>query len=156
METESGSCHLNEDAIMTSLIPPCLTMHSAGRAAYQDFRDRPAVSLLPLAKPHGHGTRLAPAAHSGPAPPRLSISVEDWDLLLLAVESRLRKAVGERLGALPETPQHSAALSASLVQAIVLDCVAALEQLHAALQTERGQRTDASGSAEQARQKSRL
>lgn len=138
---------------MTSLIPPCLTIHSAGRAAYQDFRDRPAVSLLPLARPH---TRLAPAAHSGSAQPRLSISVEDWDLLLLAVESRLRKAVGERLGALPETPQLSAALSASVVQAIVLDCVAALEQLHAALKTERGQRTDASGSAEQARQKSRL
>jgi len=120
-----------------------LTIHSAGRALGDDFRDRPSLSFLPIAKPNGHRSALALAAHGGPAPPRLSISVEDWDLLLLAVESRLRKAVGERLGALPETPQHSAALSASLVQATVLDCVTALEQLHAALKTERGQRTDA-------------
>ena len=52
----------------------------------------------------------------------------------------LRHAVGEQRGQAPEVPGHSAALSASLVQAVVLDRVGDLEQLHSALQQERSQR----------------
>ncbi len=86
---------------------------------------------------------LPPAAGSvGPVPPaqRLSITVADWDVMFDAVRSRLIQSVGERLGELPDVPQHSAELSASLVQAVVLDCVSALDQLHAALRQERSQR----------------
>ncbi len=68
------------------------------------------------------------------------IAVDDWDLMFDAVRVRLMRTVGERLGELPEVPQHSAELSASLVQAVVLDCVRALERLHAALEQERSQR----------------
>lgn len=79
---------------------------------------------------------LAPAA-PGDQPP---MDVADWDALYSAVETRLRHIVGEELGVQPEVPQHAASLSASLVQAVVLDCVSALDQLHAALQQERRQR----------------
>jgi hypothetical protein len=49
--------------------------------------------------------------------------------------------VGEQLGILPLTPAHSTELAKTLVQATVLDCVGALDQLHAALKQERGQRS---------------
>ncbi len=71
---------------------------------------------------------------------RVSIGVDDWDVMFEAVRARLIHSVGERLGELPDLPHHSAELSASLVQAVVLDCVSALEQLHSALQQERSQR----------------
>lgn len=45
--------------------------------------------------------------------------------------------VGEPLAAAPETQAHDAAGG---VQVIVLECVAALDQLHAALTHERGRR----------------
>jgi len=140
------SCTLNEEfnmLNMTSAAPPWLTMHSTGRAPDEDFRDRPALPLLRVATgaAHDFGASPAPAVLTATAQPHLSISVEDWDALFRAVEIRLREAVGEHLGTLPDTPHHSAEVSASLVQAVVLDCVTALEQLHAALKTERGERT---------------
>jgi len=61
-------------------------------------------------------------------------------VLFEAVKTTLRRIVGDRLGELPEVPTHSAALSASLVQAVVLDCVGSLDRLHAALKQERSQR----------------
>lgn len=68
------------------------------------------------------------------------MDVADWDALYNAVETRLRHVVGEQLGMQPDVPEHAASLSASLVQAVVLDCVSALDQLHTALQQERRQR----------------
>ncbi len=68
------------------------------------------------------------------------MEVADWDVLFDAIETRLREAVGERLGSLPDTPTHSAHLAASLVQATVLDCVDALNKLHAAIKHDRSQR----------------
>ena len=51
-----------------------------------------------------------------------------------AVESRLRQTVGERPAVIAEPqPQDTA----GRVQAVVLECVEALEQLHAALMLER-------------------
>ena len=70
----------------------------------------------------------------------LSIEPLDWDTLLDAVIIRLRLTVGEDLHNPPDVPFHSAALSASLTQAIVLDCASALDKLHAALKQERSQR----------------
>lgn len=70
----------------------------------------------------------------------LDVAVADWDLMFDAVRARLLQAVGERLGELPDIPYHSASLSASLVQASVLDCVRALDRLHVWLEQERSQR----------------
>jgi hypothetical protein len=80
-------------------------------------------------------------AHTFNVPHRPSlIAIEDWDALFCAVQTQLKRAVGEQLGILPLTPAHSTELAATLVQATVLDCVGALDQLHAALKQERGQR----------------
>lgn len=62
------------------------------------------------------------------------IANNDWDAMFRAVESRLRQTVGERLAVMPELQPHHAA---GRVQAIVLECVEALEQLHTALMLER-------------------
>jgi hypothetical protein len=103
----------------------------------------PPAGPLPL--PNDHGAAEASqgihiAGLESQAVPRLSIPVDDWDVMFDAVRARLIRTVGERLGELPDVPQHSAELSASLVQAVVLDCVNALDQLHAALTQERSQR----------------
>jgi hypothetical protein len=71
---------------------------------------------------------------------RQTIDAADWDALFEAVAARLRHAVGEDLHKPPEVPVYSAALTASLIQAVVLDCVGALDQLHAALKQDRSQR----------------
>lgn len=78
-----------------------------------------------------------PGAHSASD---LSTAIADWDVMFSAVQNRLQRSVGERLGQAPDVPPHSAELSASLVQAVVLDCVSALDQLHASLQQERSRR----------------
>lgn len=104
--------------------------------------DAPSPHDAAAVAPRQNG--LAP--HPEAAPPdapydaHLSIEVEDWDVLFEAVKTTLRRIVGERLGEPPEVPTHSAALSASLVQAVVLDCVGSLDRLHAALKQERSQR----------------
>lgn len=78
------------------------------------------------------------SAAPGDQPPPMDVA--DWDALYNAVKTRLRHVVGEQLGVQPDVPEHAASLSASLVQAVVLDCVSALDQLHTALQQERRQR----------------
>lgn len=64
------------------------------------------------------------------------LAIGDWNLMFEAVQARLLRAVGDHAGEAPAVPQ----LPASLVQAVVLDCVRALDQLHAALEKERSQR----------------
>lgn len=107
----------------------------------------PGARLMPNAVPRksatgarteqsGSPSTASDTSHDQP----LSIEVVDWDILFDAIETRLREAVGERLGVLPNTPMHSAQLSASLVQAVVLDCVDALHKLHAAIKHDRSQR----------------
>lgn len=71
---------------------------------------------------------------------RLAVNTADWDSLFDAVAVRLRQTVGEDLQNPPDVPVHSAALTASLIQAVVLDCVGALDRLHVALKQERSQR----------------
>jgi hypothetical protein len=89
---------------------------------------------------NGLGTHADAALPHAPYDAHLTIEVEDWDVLFEAVKTTLRRIVGEQLGDLPEVPAHSAALSASLVQAVVLDCVGSLDRLHVALQQERSRR----------------
>lgn len=109
-------------------------VHGAGPASPHD--------ALPAVVPRQNGLGIHPEAAAPHAPydAHLAIEVEDWDVLFEAVKTTLRRIVGERLGDMPEVPTHSAALSASLVQAVVLDCVSSLDRLHAALQQERSQR----------------
>ena len=61
------------------------------------------------------------------------VSIEDWDSLLDAVKARLRLTVGESL-----TRQFNGA--AAPVQASVLECVEALDQLHTTLSNALAQR----------------
>ena len=64
----------------------------------------------------------------------LEVSVEDWDDLFHAVEERLRRMVDERNAATAHPGMHDMRGS---VRETVLECVAALGQLHAALTHER-------------------
>ncbi|MDP1694400.1 MAG: hypothetical protein Q8L34_02565 [Candidatus Woesearchaeota archaeon] len=122
--------------------------HNAGRRS--GHGDTPEMALrlnsligsdavMATTGPHGDSA-LTTASPPGPPHRHDDIAPADWDVMFAAVQARLRLAVGEQLGVLPETPSHSAGLSASLVQAMVLDCVSALDQLHAALKQERSQR----------------
>jgi hypothetical protein len=99
-------------------------------------------AALPAPESRQNGAAPPPESPSldSPYDAHLAIEVEDWDVLFEAVKTTLRRIVGERLGDLPEVPAHSAALSASLVQAVVLDCVGSLDRLHTALKQERSQR----------------
>lgn len=58
------------------------------------------------------------------------VAIGDWHDLLSAVKSRLRLTVGELLAVLPE---HQLPDAAHRVQASVLECVNALDQLHLTL-----------------------
>ena len=77
------------------------------------------------------------------APPRQAmllglpadVAIGDWDVLLSAVKARLRLTVGELQAATPEPRAQDAA---SRVRAQVLECVAALDQLHITLTNELG------------------
>ena len=64
---------------------------------------------------------------------------EDWDLLFCAVKDRLRLTVGA--DALPASvPEQFGHARVASVRVIVLECVQALDQLHAALLGERSRR----------------
>lgn len=78
----------------------------------------------------------APASAAAPAGTADEL---DWDSRFSAIQSRLRHCVGEHLDVAPLVPGDLVALNRSLVQAIVLDCVEGLEQLHQTLQQQRGQ-----------------
>ncbi len=101
---------------------------------------RPDAPATPVSRQNGLGTHPEATPPHAPYDAHLAIGVEDWDVLFEAVTTTLRRIVGERLGDLPEVPAHSAALSASLVQAVVLDCARSLDRLHDALKEERSQR----------------
>jgi diguanylate cyclase len=73
---------------------------------------------------------FAPLSRTAPKDLPSDVSIRDWDVMLRAVKARLRLTVGERLGA-PHEPQVRDAVGR--VQASVLECVAALDQLHATL-----------------------
>ncbi|MDP3669927.1 MAG: GGDEF domain-containing protein [Telluria sp.] len=73
------------------------------------------------------------------SPPAVSsdVAIGDWEELLSAVKSRLRSTVGELLAVLPE---HQLPDAAHRVQASVLECVNALDQLHLTLSHELARR----------------
>ena len=61
------------------------------------------------------------------------VSIEDWDALFCAVKTRLRRAA---LGQPAATDDKHALETIGRLRAGVLDCVAALDQLHASLSHE--------------------
>lgn len=65
------------------------------------------------------------------------VAIGDWEELLSAVKSRLRRTVGELLAVLPD---HQLPDAAHTVQASVLECVNALDQLHLTLSHELARR----------------
>ena len=82
---------------------------------------------------------IANAASNAGAP--LNLSVQDWDALFRAIQERLRQIVGERNTGTARLQMHDMGGS---IQDGVLECVAALDQLHAALALER-ERVNARG-----------
>ncbi len=81
----------------------------------------------------------APASPLNGSLPAVSsdVAIGDWEELLSAVKSRLRLTVGELLAVLPDQQQPDAAHQ---VQASVLECVNALDQLHLTLSNELARR----------------
>lgn len=69
----------------------------------------------------------------GPPDPAQTVPIEDWVDLICAVEARLREAVGDQTAGTHtlEPPE-----GAERVRASVLECVAALGQLHTTLEAE--------------------
>ena len=65
------------------------------------------------------------------------VAISDWDELFSAVEARLTSTVGALLAVLPET---SASMSANRIRTSVLECVAALHQLHSTVTHELSRR----------------
>lgn len=105
-----------------------------------------AVSDMLRSVAEGHDAVASIDAALGTFPPlphhALDIEIEDWDILLRAVKLRLRLAVCGLQAALPEPQAPPDVDAARKVQVIVLECVAALEQLHTALTQERGRRDE--------------
>ncbi len=60
--------------------------------------------------------------------------IEDWDDLFDAVTARLRSVIAERHATSAESPSPEA----DRIRVNVLECVEALDQLHAALKEELG------------------
>ncbi|MHB1201030.1 MAG: hypothetical protein ACYCZ6_16040 [Polaromonas sp.] len=105
-------------------------------------------AIRPASTPEGYAPEAGSAASDMPrsgstALPTqaIDIAIDDWNVLFRAIEDRLRLTVGgdPLANALTTTdaPAHEAAVG---VRTIVLECVAALEQLHTALTHERGRR----------------
>lgn len=108
-------------------------------AHHQHLFDSNASIALPQAftkvDDGGIGARATPVA-SAPLPhARPDIAIEDWDVLFCAVTARLRLIVAERL-VTPTSP--GLAIEVNRVRVDVLECVAALDQLHATLTEELG------------------
>lgn len=92
----------------------------------------PGHPHLPTANRSNDASPAYPESQQTPEP--LQISIADWDILFLAIQLRLRNAVGDRL---PSTPLPQIGDAAGHVQIAVLECITAMEQLHVALGHER-------------------
>ena len=99
-----------------------------------------AVTLVPRSeRDQAAADAISNAAANAGAP--LNLSVQDWDDLFRAIQERLRHIVGDRNTDMAPLEMHDMGVS---IQDGVLECVAALDQLHAALGLER-ERVSANG-----------
>jgi hypothetical protein len=85
----------------------------------------------------GIGAGSAPLSSASVPHARADIAIEDWDVLFSAVTVRLGLIVAERL---VTTADPRPEVEVNRVRVNVLECVAALDQLHATLTEELGQR----------------
>jgi diguanylate cyclase len=85
----------------------------------------------------GIAAAATPPALTALAEVASDVAIGDWDDLLSAVKARLRLTVGALPASTPEPQAHDAA---ARTQASVLECVAALDQLHTTLTHELGRR----------------
>ena len=82
-----------------------------------------------------------PDPEPNPGPDAISnghsnISAADWDELFHAIQTRLENCVDDALLKAPELPAHE---RQEVIKSTVLQCVEAMQQLHAALTTERAE-----------------
>ena len=111
--------HVKSDALSV------LQMFRAQDASYMSHRPIPAPEPNPEPNPQPDG--LTNESHS-------NIPIADWDELFHAVTARLEGCVSNpKMQSLAE----KVPATAQSVQATVLECVSALNQLHAALVQER-------------------
>lgn len=123
-------------AILTMLNSTRLASPSEGRPPEASL----AVTGMPRSGAAADAASADPGTRAALPGPALDIAIDDWDALFRAVEDRLRLTVGEPLANMPNKPDAPAHDAAAEVRTIVLECVAALEQLHTALTHERGRR----------------
>lgn len=81
----------------------------------------------------GIGAAVAPLASTSLPRSRSEVAIEDWDVLFNAVTARLRLIVAEQL---VTTDEPKPAVGLNRVRGNVLECAAALDQLHATLKEE--------------------
>jgi hypothetical protein len=106
------------------------------------FEPRGPESVMPMAAPERpaehHEGRISPqpllrVLRQSLPDPRL-ISPEDWDAMFRAIQVRLVAAVGDRSDSARPPAEDD---KAGHVQVVVLECVTAMAQLHAALKLQR-------------------
>ena len=87
---------------------------------------------------------VAPLARALQAEPSSGVAIEDWDILMDAVKARLKLTVGEEPG--PRVHDE-----ARWVRDSVLECVAALDQLHTTMTHQRDRRSQRESEVRDAR-----
>jgi diguanylate cyclase len=96
-----------------------------------------SVADTPLGRARLDGVFVDSRGKAATPEPSTDIGLGEWEDLLCAVKDRLRQTVAEPIGGPQAAHPHDILGS---VQASVLDCVAALDQLHATLSHELGRR----------------
>ena len=121
---------------MSSNLPvPTFGFWSAGQKAARYLSNPSVRSRLRATMSRSEGkqrTDVANAALTAGAP--LNLSVQEWCDLFRAIQERLRRVVADRNTGTACLQMHHMGGS---IQDAVLECVAALDQLHAALALER-------------------
>ena len=110
---------------MQSSYPVNLLVNQTINRALTHFSNRFAMTRHPE---RSQSTRIHPGATALP-----SVAIEDWDVLFSAVKARLT-LIGQPQNAACAEPPTANALE--LVRASVLECVQALDQLHATARQE--------------------
>ena len=113
----------------------------------KSMQSGPGLQALPNGAGHGIKPRADADMYDGKGGARLrrpplsnvagEIPVTDWDLLLNAIKARLLSTAGDALADLPEPMRQQ---SIHQIQAGMVDCVAALDQLHLSLSKELAKR----------------
>lgn len=120
---------MNRSAVTSASPVPGIGASAAGGSPGSNGNDMAAESVV-------DGDFEALPSPRFPSLPS-AVAIDDWDDLLGAVKARLRLIVGEVRATTIEPPARD---SVAWVQDSVLECVAALDQLHTTLAHELAQR----------------